>query len=107
MKPIHFICLLLLFASCKNTERSLTKITAKNIPIDSTLVASTKIESFIAPYKEKLIGEMESVLTYTAKDLTKESILHPVVDSPLQYLRTCQVIKPNRQTELSIFFFST
>ncbi|EAR12974.1 UDP-sugar hydrolase [Polaribacter irgensii 23-P] len=74
MKQIHFICLLLLFASCKNTEKSVTKITAKNIVIDSTIVASSKIENFIAPYKEKLIGEMESVLTYTANDLTKENI---------------------------------
>ncbi|WP_166387160.1 5'-nucleotidase C-terminal domain-containing protein [Polaribacter sp. 11A2H] len=73
MKTIHFICLFLLFASCKNTERSLTKITAKNITIDSTIVASAEIDNVIMPYKNKLIDEMERVLTYTAKDLTKQS----------------------------------
>jgi 2',3'-cyclic-nucleotide 2'-phosphodiesterase (5'-nucleotidase family) len=74
MKPIHFICLFLLFASCKNTERSVTKITAKNIAIDSTIFASTKIDSIVAPYKAKLIGEMEKVLSYSTIDLTKNNI---------------------------------
>ncbi|WP_026777793.1 5'-nucleotidase C-terminal domain-containing protein [Polaribacter sp. Hel_I_88] len=73
MKPIYFICLFLVVASCKKTEQSLTKITAKNIVVDSTLVASPTIENVISPYKEKLVGEMERVLTYSAIDLTKQS----------------------------------
>lgn len=73
MKPLHFMCLLLIFASCKKTERSLTKITAKTIAVDSILAASPEIESFIMPYKNKLVGEMERVLTYTGVDLTKQS----------------------------------
>ena len=73
MKPIYFICLFFLVASCKKTDRTLTKITAKNIAIDSTLMASPEIENIIMPYKEKLIGEMERVLTYTTIDLTKQS----------------------------------
>ncbi|WP_339885244.1 5'-nucleotidase [Polaribacter vadi] len=73
MKPIYFICLFFLVASCKKTDRTLTKITAKNIAIDSTLMASPEIDSMIMPYKEKLIGEMERVLTYTTIDLTKQS----------------------------------
>jgi len=73
MKPFHFICLLLFFASCKKTERTLTKITAKNIVVDSSLVASTGIESFIMPYKDKLIGEMDRVLTHTTIDLSKQN----------------------------------
>jgi 2',3'-cyclic-nucleotide 2'-phosphodiesterase (5'-nucleotidase family) len=74
MKPMYFMCLLLLFASCKKTERSLTKITAKNIAIDATIVSSTKIDSMVAPYKAKLIGEMEKVLSYATIDFTKKSI---------------------------------
>lgn len=73
MKPLHFICFLLFLVACKKTERTLTKITAKNIAVDSTLVASPAIESVIKPYKDKLVGEMERVLTYTAIDLTKQS----------------------------------
>jgi 2',3'-cyclic-nucleotide 2'-phosphodiesterase (5'-nucleotidase family) len=74
MKPIHFIYLFFLFAACKTTDSNLTKITAKNIAIDTTIVASTKIDSVIMPYKEKLTGEMERVLSYTPINLTKRSI---------------------------------
>jgi 2',3'-cyclic-nucleotide 2'-phosphodiesterase (5'-nucleotidase family) len=74
MRALHLIYLFLLFASCKKTNRDLTKITAKTIAIDSTIQSSVKIDSIIAPYKEKLINEMEKVLSYTPKDLTKISI---------------------------------
>ncbi len=55
MRALHLIYLFLLFASCKKTNRDLTKITAKTIAIDSTIQSSVKIDSIIAPYKEKLI----------------------------------------------------
>ncbi|RPD90727.1 UDP-sugar hydrolase [Aureibaculum marinum] len=74
MKLLHLFCFLLLVTSCKKTNPNITKITAKNIAIDSTIQSSVKIDSIVAPYKEKLIREMETTLTYTPKDLTKESI---------------------------------
>lgn len=73
MKFIHFLCLFLLFTACKKTEVHLTKITAKNIAIDSTLESSAKIDSIIAPYTRKMIGEMEKVLSYAPYDFTKKS----------------------------------
>lgn len=73
IKPFYFIGFLLFVFSCTQPEKNLTKITAKNIAIDTTLVSSAKIDSFIAPYKEKLVNEMERVLSYTPIDLSKKS----------------------------------
>ena len=72
MKPLYFFCFFLVLVSCKKVDRTLTKITAKTIAIDSTTESSKEIDHIIAPYKEKLIGEMEKVLSYTPKDITKQ-----------------------------------
>ncbi len=74
MRALHLIYLFLLLASCKETNRSLTKITAKTIAIDSTIQPSVKINRIIAPYKEKLINEMGKVLSHTPKNITKKNI---------------------------------
>jgi 2',3'-cyclic-nucleotide 2'-phosphodiesterase (5'-nucleotidase family) len=73
MKPFHILCFFLVLVSCKKVDRTLTKITAKTIAIDSSIKPSKEISMMITPYKEKLIGEMEKVLTYTPKDITKQS----------------------------------
>jgi 2',3'-cyclic-nucleotide 2'-phosphodiesterase (5'-nucleotidase family) len=73
MKLFHFLFLFLVLLSCKNVDRNLSKITAKIVVIDSTIEPSIKIERMIAPYKEKLIDEMEQVLSYTSKDLTRKT----------------------------------
>ncbi|WP_459742009.1 5'-nucleotidase C-terminal domain-containing protein [Polaribacter sp. OB-PA-B3] len=73
MKFINLICLFLLLTACKKTENNLTKITAKNIAIDSTIASSAKIDSIIAPYSRKMIGEMEKVLSYAPYNFTKKS----------------------------------
>ena len=73
MKSSHFLLafLLFLFISCKKENLMLTKITAKNIAIDSTVLSSKKIDSVVAPYSKKLVLEMEKVLTFTPKDLVR------------------------------------
>jgi 5'-nucleotidase len=73
MKPFHIFCFFLVLVSCKKVDSKLIKITAKTIAIDSSIKPSKEIDHIIAPYKEKLIGEMEKVLTYTSKDITKQS----------------------------------
>lgn len=73
MKLSHFLCFLVLFSSCKQADRSLTKITAKNIAIDSTIIPSKEIEDIITPYRAKLKGDMQEALTYTSINLTKKS----------------------------------
>ncbi|APZ47443.1 UDP-sugar hydrolase [Polaribacter reichenbachii] len=74
MKFTHFLCLFLLLASCKKTEQSVTKITGKNIKIDTTIVASEDINQIIKPYKEELTDDMQEPLTFAPIDLTKENI---------------------------------
>lgn len=73
MKYSYLLCCLLVVFSCKKTpvDTQLTKITGKNIPVDSTFKASEKIDNFVAPYKEKLDAKMNQVLSYNPKDLTK------------------------------------
>ncbi len=71
MKPFFFICLFLVFVSCKKTDMQLTKITAETMTIDNSIKPLEAIDSMITPYKEELIAEMQQVLTYTPKDLLK------------------------------------
>ena len=74
MKVSHFICCLLFLVSCKKTTQHLTKITAKNSTIDSTIVPSKSIDKIIQPYKEKLTADMQETLTFTAVALTKKNV---------------------------------
>lgn len=71
MRILYFLCLFLVFTSCKKAKTHLTKITAKTIAIDSTIKSTAKIDSIIAPYKKKLTAEMQQVLSYAPKDLLK------------------------------------
>lgn len=72
MKLLHLLCFLLVLTSCKknNVKTHLTKITAKTIAVDSSITSSATIDSFVAPYKEKLTSKMEQVLSYTSKVLS-------------------------------------
>ncbi|WP_299675873.1 5'-nucleotidase C-terminal domain-containing protein [uncultured Tenacibaculum sp.] len=71
MRLFYAFCFLLVFTSCKQNEQHLTKITAKNIVLDSTIQNAQQINDAVSPYKEKLIKEMQQVLSYTPKDLVK------------------------------------
>lgn len=71
MKNLHIICFLLVLNACTTTNSHLSKITAKTIKVDSTLSASKEISEFITPYKEKLVEEMQRVLSYNPKELNK------------------------------------
>ncbi|MEH6407776.1 MAG: 5'-nucleotidase, partial [Leeuwenhoekiella sp.] len=64
----------LIFASllsCKSNDVNLTKITGSEISISDTLVTSSDIDKFIAPYKKHVDQEMDSVLAYAPKSLSK------------------------------------
>ena len=71
MKLSYFLFCLLALISCKKTEKQLTKITAKNIAIDSIILPSSIIDSMVAPYKEKLSADMQQVLCYSSKKIDK------------------------------------
>lgn len=56
---------------CKKEKFVVTKITAKTTEIDSTLTEVESITKTIAPFKEKMIAEINTVLSYTPKDLVR------------------------------------
>ncbi len=71
MKKVLFsFCLLFLF-SCKEEKKSLVKITAKSIKVDSTLTSDENIENVIAPFRDKMQASINTVITYTKKDLVR------------------------------------
>ena len=92
LKKIAFTLLLsFLFFSCKKENYLVTKITAKTIAIDSSLAAVNDITKTIAPYKEKMIKEINTKISYTPKNLVRtdgdlESSLGNLL-ADLSYLR--------------------
>jgi len=72
MKKIYFPFLLfLILLSCKDPNYQNTKIVGKTSVIDSTTVSDSTYIKVIEPYKEKMIKEINTVLTYTTKDLVR------------------------------------
>ncbi|WP_347174718.1 5'-nucleotidase [Polaribacter uvawellassae] len=71
-KRIAFVFFLsFLFFSCKKEKYVVTKITANTIAIDSSLVPVSNITKTIAPYKEKMIKEINTKISYTTKDIVR------------------------------------
>ncbi len=64
-------CLSILFISCKNEKYAVVKITAKTTAIDSTLASVNAITETIAPYKEKMINEINTIISYASKDIVR------------------------------------
>jgi len=67
---ILFLTVLLLF-SCKNEPQHLVKIEGKLLPITEKILPVKEIESIIKPYREKVEKEMNTVLSYTPVNLTR------------------------------------
>lgn len=71
MKKLLFFSCLLIFLSCKQEKKSLVRITAKTIGVDSTLQSNKEIENIVAPFREKMIASINTVISYTDKDLVR------------------------------------
>jgi 2',3'-cyclic-nucleotide 2'-phosphodiesterase (5'-nucleotidase family) len=73
MKLKYFLIATFLFCflSCEKSTFHNTKITAKNITIDSSFTSKETIKSLIYPYKEKIQKDMEEVLCYSPKNYVK------------------------------------
>lgn len=75
--PIIFkrflVAFLILFSTyaCKKEKYVLTKVKANTLTIDSTLESKPEITKVIAPFKEKMIKEINTVISYTPKNLTR------------------------------------
>lgn len=69
------ICALMLFAfcllSCEIEYVKPVRVEYHQQTVDSTLVKDAELENFIQPYREKIEGEMKTVLSYSAKNMFK------------------------------------
>ena len=72
MKKATFLfCFLAILISCKKEPQAVTKITAKTIAIDSLLESDNNIVSTIAPYKKKMIDEINTIVSYSKKRIDR------------------------------------
>lgn len=62
----------LFFIGCKEEPQNLIKIKAELIPISETIASEKSVDEFIQPYKEKVESEMNTVISFTPKDLSRE-----------------------------------
>ena len=57
--------------SCKNSESAVSRIQSRQLEINHSIPADPQIEAFIAPYREHIAEEMDSVLAFAPRDLDK------------------------------------
>ena len=60
-----------LLICCKNEPQSLVRVEGKLLSITAKIQSKKEIEEFIKPYGEKVESEMNTVLSYTEKDLVR------------------------------------
>jgi len=70
-KIIYLFFAIILLFSCKNEPQYLVKIEAKQLHVTEEFAPVKTIETFIQPYKEKVEKEMNTVLSYTPKELNR------------------------------------
>lgn len=58
--------------SCKNSESAVSRIEAEQLEITSSIPPDPEIEAFIAPYRQHIAAEMDSVLAFAPRDLDKK-----------------------------------
>jgi 5'-nucleotidase len=68
---LAFAKAILLTTSCKTNDYQITKVSAAQTQIDSTLQEVTAINTFIAPYKTNVDKEMNEPLSYNPSAMSK------------------------------------
>lgn len=73
MKHFPYLCLLLLgvFLSCQPAHYQLQAIEGRQLEIDESIRGNDSLETFIAPYRERISREMNRVLSYAPEPLNK------------------------------------
>ena len=61
-----------LLSSCKSGDLKITQIHTTQIAITDSIPADPAIEAFIAPFRERIAQEMDSVLAFAPRDLDKK-----------------------------------
>lgn len=69
-KNLSIVAIALLFASCKN-DFQLVKIEGKRIEINDSLATNQDIENFVAPYRQRINKDLDSVLAYAVDTYSK------------------------------------
>ena len=73
LKIQHFVIFttLVLASSCKHDVQELSKISGKELPVDSTIVQNTAIEDFVNPYRMRVDEVLDSALAYAPNIISK------------------------------------
>ncbi len=71
-KVLLSLLILLFFFACKKRSVTLTKITAETMPINHSIASDNNYIEVIAPYKERVIKEINRTISYTPKNLTRD-----------------------------------
>jgi 2',3'-cyclic-nucleotide 2'-phosphodiesterase (5'-nucleotidase family) len=71
MTNLFGLALSLLFWSCAQGPHEVSKIEGDLVTISDSLVKDESLEEFISPYRTRITEEMEEVLAYTPKAMTK------------------------------------
>ena len=68
-----FLSILFVFItfSCKNENHTLTKIQGKLIVLDSSRSSNQQIKNIIKPYKDVMIKEINTVISFAPKNLVR------------------------------------
>ena len=70
-KTLFLIFILGALLSCQKEKLHISKITAKTVLVDATLVSDSIFTAVIVPFKEKMITEVNTVISYTPKNLVR------------------------------------
>ncbi|MFC0604533.1 5'-nucleotidase C-terminal domain-containing protein [Winogradskyella pulchriflava] len=70
IKHIFKFCILLLFFSCNN-DSHISKIEGKRVEINEAIASDSTIENFIAPYRENVNKNLDSVISYAPETYSK------------------------------------
>ena len=70
-KALLLFSLLLMLYGCEQKTNSILKITAKTIAIDSSFAENKEYTKLIEPYKNKMIAEINTVISYAPKDINR------------------------------------
>jgi 2',3'-cyclic-nucleotide 2'-phosphodiesterase (5'-nucleotidase family) len=109
-KALLVFSLLLLFVECEKKTLHLVKTTAEIISIDSTFAENPAYKKRIAPYKNKMITEINTVISYAPQNINRydgklQSSLGNLL-ADLCYERTNVIFKERTGKEIDFSMFN-
>ena len=68
---LYLIFNLLLFSSCNKQKVAISRVEGVQININDSIASNDSLDAFVAPYKERIAQEMDSILAYAPNNLSK------------------------------------